>query len=270
MLRLFTRVLTVLCSVLIMISCTSKEIQQDIVIVAHRGAMSEKPENTLTAFQHALDLGADIVEIDLWTSSDGHLFILHDPTLDRTTNGTGIATEQTLETLQSLDAGKWFDESYEGLKIPSFVEVLEWAKLQEATLLLDLKEQGREFAERVAADVITHDLEEFVVVGVRSVEQALDFRELLPNSKQLAFMRTPDLIEAFSEAGVDVLRLWLRWLNEDSSHAERVHQTGKKLMINGTVGGYEETRKILSFSPDWILIDDIKQLQNSMAEIKAN
>lgn len=268
MLRLFKTVLMVSCSFLILMSCTSKELQQDVDIVAHRGAMSEKPENTLAAFQHALDLGADIIEIDLWTSSDGHLFILHDPTLNRTTNGTGIATEYTLDTLQSLDAGKWFDESYEGLKIPSFIEVLEWSKQQEATLLLDLKEQGRVFAERVAADVKSNDMEKSVVVGVRSVEQAGIFRELLPDSKQLAFMRHPDLIEAFSKAGVDVLRLWLRWLDEDPTLAERVHTTGKKLMINGTAGGLEETRTILSFSPDWILIDDVHQLRKSLTELK--
>lgn len=242
----------------------------DVMIVAHRGAMSEKPENTMEAFRHALDLGADIIEIDLWTSSDGHLFILHDPTLDRTTNGSGTASEHTLETLQSLDAGTWFDESYKGLKIPSFTEVLEWSKENGVTLLLDLKEQGREFAERVTADVKSYDMEESVVVGVRSVKHANDFKELMPYSKQLAFMRSPDLIDAFSEAGVDVLRLWLRWLDEDPSLAGKVHKTGKKLMINGTIGGLEETQRILSFSPDWILIDDVRQLQQSIAEITFN
>lgn len=242
-------------------------ISQDVKIVAHRGAMSEKPENTILAFQKAIDMGADIIEIDLWTSSDGHLFIIHDPTLDRTTNGTGIATEYTLDELQSLDAGKWFDRSYEGVRIPSFREVLEWSKADNTTLLLDLKEQGREFAERVAADIEAYGVEQSVIIGVRSVEQAKDFRNLLPKSKQLAFMRNPTFIDAFSEAGTDVLRLWLHWLDEDPSLAEMVHQTGKKLMINGTEGGIDETKSILSFSPDWILIDDIRQLQNSIASI---
>lgn len=245
-------------------------IDRDVKIIAHRGAMSEKPENTVEAFQHAIHLGADIIEIDLWTSSDGHLFVLHDPTLDRTTDGTGLATDYTLDVLQTFDVGLWFDESYEGLRIPAFKEVLEWSLENEAILLLDMKEQGREFAERVTNDVKKYGKENLVIVGVRSVEQAGYFRELLPDSKQLAFMSSPDLIEAFSEAGTDVLRLWFRWLNEDPSLGKRVHKTGKKMMINGTVGGIEETRSILTYSPDWILIDDVRQLKSSIATIKSN
>jgi predicted AlkP superfamily pyrophosphatase or phosphodiesterase len=66
---------------------------------------------------------------------------------------------------------------------------------------------------------------------------------------------------------VDVLRLWLRWLNEDPASADRVKDTGKKLMINGTLGGLEEARAIMSFQPDWILIDDVVQLQESLRQI---
>jgi glycerophosphoryl diester phosphodiesterase len=239
-----------------------------VTIVAHRGAMSDKPENTMTAFRHAVDLGADIVEIDLWTSADGHLFILHDPTLDRTTNGSGDATEYTLEELQSLDAGSWFGEEWAGERIPSFPEVLEWAAEENVTLLLDLKEQGAEFAERVAQDVLQYGNPGYMIVGVRSPVQALEFRQLLPASRQLAFMRSPDLIEEYADAGVDILRLWLRWLDEEPSLAARVHQTGKKLMINGTIGYLEETERIMSFSPDWILIDDVNQLRQSLQQIQ--
>lgn len=266
---LFTSVIFTLFSSLMVNEGIISE-DRDVKIVAHRGAMSEKPENTIEAFQHAVDLGADIIEIDLWSSSDGHLFILHDRTLNRTTDGTGLATAYSLDSLQSLDAGKWFGEFYEGLRIPSFREVLEWSGENEILLLLDLKEQGREFAEKVTAEVQSYGMEDRVIIGVRTVEHAVEFRELLPKSKQLAFMSRPDLIDAFSEAGTDVIRLWLRWLNEDPHLADHVHQTGKKLMINGTEGGFEETQSILSFFPDWILIDDIRQLKMSMDRIQSN
>lgn len=248
----------------LIISCGDEETEQDVKIVAHRGAMEERPENTMAAFKRALELGAEIVEIDLYTSSDGHLFILHDSTLDRTTDGKGEAAEYTLEELQVLDAGSWFGPEYAGEHIPSFREVLEWAAEQDVVLLLDLKESGWEFAENVAGDVQAYGIEENIVVGVRSTVQAGEFRELLPNSRQLAFMGSPDDIEVYAEAGVDVLRLWLRWLDEDRSLAERVKVTGRKLMINGTLGELEEAREIMNFEPDWILIDDVAQLMRSL------
>ncbi|TVR19580.1 MAG: hypothetical protein EA391_00395 [Balneolaceae bacterium] len=247
-----------------------KKSDQEVLIIAHRGAMSDKPENTMEAFKHAVELGADIVEIDLRTSSDGHLFILHDDSLSRTSDGEGIATSFTLAELQALDAGSWFDERYRGLIIPSFKEVLQWAKSEEVVLLLDLKEGGREFAENVANQVKQYGSEENMVVGVRSIEQAGEFQELLPNSRQLAFMRNPDQIEEYAETNVDVIRLWLRWLDEDPGLADRVHQTGKKLMINGTVGGLEETQRIKSYAPHWILIDDVSQLQQSLLHLSSS
>jgi glycerophosphoryl diester phosphodiesterase len=249
------------------LGCNGEEAADDVKIVAHRGAMEERPENTMAAFKRAHELGADIIEIDLYTSSDGHLFILHDSTLDRTTDGEGEAAEYTLEELQALDAGSWFGPEYAGEHIPSFREVLEWATEEDVVLLLDLKESGPEFADNVARDVQQYGIEENIVVGVRSPEQAREFRERLPNARQLAFMRSPDDIEAYAEEGVDVLRLWLRWLDEDPALADRVRQTGKKMMINGTLGELEEARSIMAFEPDWILIDDVAQLQESLRQI---
>jgi len=232
-------------------------------IVAHRGAMSERPENTMAAFEHAVELGAAVVEIDVRISSDGHGFILHDSTLDRTTGATGAGEEHSLAELQSLDAGAWFAPEYAGTRIPSLAEVLAWGK-DETILLLDLKGSGPEYADQVAAEVLEHSRPDRVVVGVRSVRQAREFRERLPDAPQLGFMRSPDDIEDFAGAGVDILRLWLRWLRDDDTLAGRVRATGKKLMINGTVGELEEARALMHFAPDWILIDDVMQLQRSL------
>lgn len=247
--------------------CSEPGNNPDVNIVAHRGAMHERPENTMAAFKRAHESGADIVEIDLRTSSDGHLFILHDSTLDRTTDGEGEAADLILEELQGLDAGSWFGSEYAGERIPSFREVLEWAAEEDVVLLLDLKESGPEFAGNVAGEIQEYGVEENMVVGVRSPEQVVEFRERLPNARQLAFMRSPDDIEAYAEEGVDVLRLWLRWLDEEPGLADRVRQTGKKLMINGTDGSEKETRNILNHEPDWILIDDIVQLRESIKQL---
>lgn len=252
------------------LSCDVGENRQDVKIIAHRGAMAERPENTIAAYERAVELGVDIVEIDLRTSRDGYLFVLHDADLDRTTGREGSAAEYTLEELQQLDAGSWFDPEYSGQTIPSAREVMKWARDVGIVLLLDLKEFGSEYAENVTNEVRAEGMEENVIVGVRSPEQARQFRELLPESKLLAFMGSADDIEVYAETGVDVIRLWLSWLEEDPALAERVRNTDTKLMVNGTTGGLEETKKLLSHEPDWILIDDPAQLNQSIVQITSN
>jgi glycerophosphoryl diester phosphodiesterase len=85
--------------------------------IAHRGASAHAPENTLAAIVKAAELGADMVEVDLQASADGHLVVLHDPDLSRTTNGSGSVYAHRLATLQQLDAGA-------GERIPTAAEVI--------------------------------------------------------------------------------------------------------------------------------------------------
>ncbi len=93
-------------------------------ICAHRGAMETHPENTLAAFKEAVFLGAHMIEFDVRLTKDGHLVILHDETVDRTTNGMGKISELTLHEVKQLDAGSWKSEIFTGEKIPTLQEVL--------------------------------------------------------------------------------------------------------------------------------------------------
>jgi glycerophosphoryl diester phosphodiesterase len=90
--------------------------------IGHRGAAGLEPENTLRSFRRAEDEGADILELDLHLTRDGHLVVLHDPDLDRTTNGTGAVADAMLDDLRQLDAGM-------GERIPTLQEVLEATSL---------------------------------------------------------------------------------------------------------------------------------------------
>ena len=94
-------------------------------IMAHRGSRINRPENTLAAFEEAVRVGADGIELDVHLSQDGQVVVLHDETLDRTTDGSGFVHEWTLADLQQLDAGSWFDPAFSGQKIPSLAEVLD-------------------------------------------------------------------------------------------------------------------------------------------------
>jgi glycerophosphoryl diester phosphodiesterase len=93
--------------------------------VAHRGAAGYAPENTIAGFDLAVDMKADYIEIDVQRSKDGELVVIHDTTVDRTTDGTGKVGDLTLQQLQRLDAGSWKGDSFAGESIPTFEEILE-------------------------------------------------------------------------------------------------------------------------------------------------
>lgn len=235
-------------------------------IIAHRGASAERPECTLAAIRRAVEVGATAVEVDVRTSQDGKLFILHDATLDRTTNGKGPAGDLTLAQLQQLDAGSWFGRDYRGEQIPSLKEVA-IACRGKVDLLLDLKEQGDEYDRQVMDVVRKHGDPAKTVVGVRSLAQAKRFRELLPKSRQLALIPSVDAIEDFAKAGADTIRLWPRWLESSDQPVLRVRAAGKRLHLNGTRGEMKETRSLLNFQPDSLSSDDPAKLKRTLAEI---
>ncbi|QDU49586.1 glycerophosphodiester phosphodiesterase family protein [Gimesia panareensis] len=244
---------------------TVKQVQQ---IIAHRGASSDRPENTLPAFRQAIKLKATAVEIDVRTSKDGELFLLHDAKLERTTNGKGPASELTMPQLKQLDAGAWFKEEYRGERIPTLAEALEVCR-GKIDVLLDLKEQGSAYAEAVAKTVREHGDPQHTIVGVRSVEQAHLFRKLLPQSPQLGFIPSPETIDAFAKAGVETIRLWPRWL-VDESLVPKVHHLGVKLHLNGSTGKPEEIIPLLQHKPDWLLVDDVATLMTTLKEHQQN
>ncbi len=104
------------------------------LVVAHRGASAYEPENTLRAIRRAFALGAPAVEVDVRRTREGALAILHDETVDRTTDGSGSVADMTLEEIRRLDAGK-------GERVPTLDEVLGAVK-GDATLVIEIKERG--------------------------------------------------------------------------------------------------------------------------------
>lgn len=94
-------------------------------IIAHRGASGYAPENTLAAFGKAMDMGSKSVEFDVQMTKDGELIVIHDYTLDRTTNGYGYVMDTTLEMIRSYDAGSWYGDEFIGERVPLLNEVLD-------------------------------------------------------------------------------------------------------------------------------------------------
>ena len=99
--------------------------ERKVQVAAHRGASRYAPENTLASLEKAARLQADFVEIDVQTTSDGALFLLHDATVDRTTAARGRVRQLTAETLRSLDAGRWFGLPFVGASVPELDSYLD-------------------------------------------------------------------------------------------------------------------------------------------------
>ena len=134
-------------------------------ISAHRGASSKAPENTIAALETAWREGATLAEIDVRLSRDGHVVLMHDRVVDRTTDGRGPIEAMTLDEIRALDAGGWFGRAFRSERVPTLREVIEWAR-GKLVLLVELKNypyREAPLAERTVALIDETDSAEYVV-----------------------------------------------------------------------------------------------------------
>lgn len=122
----------------------------DLFIWAHRGASGSAPENTLAAFRAAEEAGADGIELDVHLSREGVPVVIHDDSVDRTTDGRGAVRRLSLRELRSLDAGHWFSPAFAGERIPTLEEVLRWAGER---LRLNIEVKSSRAGEAVLAEI---------------------------------------------------------------------------------------------------------------------
>ena len=127
---------------------------ENIYVAAHRGWSAKYPENTMAAFRAAAELGVDQIETDIRITADGELVLIHDATVDRTTNGSGLVREKTLAELRALDAGSWKGEEFTGLQIPTLKEFMDYmATLPDMTIDFELKEYPVEGRDAISYEV---------------------------------------------------------------------------------------------------------------------
>ena len=110
-------------------------------VCAHRGHSAGAPENTLAALAAARELGATSAEIDTVLTADGEIVLLHDLTLDRTTDGAGLAARRSLAEIRALDAGAWFGPAFAGERVPTLAEALDAARVLGLGLHVEIKEE---------------------------------------------------------------------------------------------------------------------------------
>ncbi len=135
-------------------------------LCAHRGARATHPENTLAAFREAIRLGAHMIEFDVQMTKDSVLVLMHDETVDRTTNGQGAVADLTFAEIRRLDAGLWKDALFEGEKVPTFAEAL---KIMPKNIWLNIHvKQGAEIGKKVAEQIIKEKRLHQAVIACRN------------------------------------------------------------------------------------------------------
>ncbi len=243
-----------------------------VLVIAHRGNSSVAPENTLPAFQSALDAKADLVELDYYHSADGVPVVIHDKILDRTTNAEEILGQAKLlvdalplADLRKLDVGSWFDDKFAGTKMPTLVESLNLIQTSSVTLI-----------ERKAGDAETliRLLQEKGLID-RVVVQAFDWKfvaECRRLSPRLALgtlsgkPANPEQIQAAAETGADVIV----WDHEKISRREiaQIHQLGKKAWAY-TIDDPKRATQLIAAGIDGIITNkpaDMIPLRNAVRD----
>lgn len=136
---------------------------RNIIIMAHKGSLENTPENTFAAFEKAVGVGVRGLEIDIRRTKDGKLILMHDDTIDRTTDGKGHVGNLLYDEIIQYDAGSWIGSEYAGEKIPLLSDVLQFAKEKNLRLILNVKEYGLE--QQVLAIINKYDMLEQVYFG---------------------------------------------------------------------------------------------------------
>lgn len=222
---------------------------QSVIFVAHRGGIVPgTPENTMRAFREAIRDGVHAIEVDLRGTKDGAVVIMHDETVDRTTNGHGKVTDLMLDELKRLDAGQ-------GERIPSYDEVLKIVAGTGVTVLLDIKTSPVLNKSKVVRLTEKHNAVLNVIVGARNLEDLRAFKTLNPNLRTLGFIRRIEDIEPFAWAGVDIIRLWPEWIHKDPGLIKRVHQLGKPVWTTAGSASCEELETLIQLGVNGILSD---------------
>ncbi|NPV49548.1 MAG: glycerophosphodiester phosphodiesterase [Armatimonadetes bacterium] len=232
---------------------------------AHRGDSYCAPENTLPAFELALAKGAAQVEFDVRATRDGELVVIHDRTVDRTTDGTGEVSALTLSELRSLDAGAWKDPHYAGTRIPLLAEVL--SLMRPGVLVNCQLYVGPEHVEQVIGRIRAHGLlgQAFLACGAAQMTEA---RRVEPRLRvcNLEGQRGPDsdYPQRVIASGAQFIQL-CGWADCMADVVKELHDHGITVNFFGTEDPVL-MRRLIEAGVDYVLTDHLDLMHAVMQE----
>ena len=232
-------------------------------VLAHRGASGSAPETTLASYRLALGMKVDFLELDVQMSRDGALVAIHDPLVDRTTNGKGAVGEMTLTQLRALDAGSWFNRTFPdrarpefaGERIPTLEEIIALAQPGTAGLYIETKNPELypvEFEAKVVELVRRRGFEKRVVIqsfNALSIEKVKKLAPEIPTALLVGTLQQ-EPVEATLRAGSRELAIDYRLLTAEI--AKRARAKGLTLTV-WTVDDEGEMRRMMALGVDRII-----------------
>ena len=238
-------------------SFAQQAVNNNLKIVNHRGANKIAPENTFAAGKKSVEYNVEYIEVDVRTSKDGVLYILHDPILNRTTNGKGFIKRKTSEYIDKLDAGGWFSDEFEGEKVPRLKDYLLWAK-GKTKIYFDVKDAD---VKQLVDLVRECNMENDSFFWFRSNKKKLEFRKLAPEMNLKANAKSPkQILKAIEKFKVQIIESNLKHLNDD--FLKTISENNLKLMLWGVNESIEGFKQIITHtSIDYINIDNIVLFQ---------
>lgn len=225
------------------------------LIIAHRGASAYAPENTLSSFEKAVQMGADGIELDVQLSKDGYVVVIHDTSINRTSNGIGRVGDLTLDQLKNLDFGSWFSSKFKNEHILTLEEVFSQLKDWNGLINVEIKREWLQFTaieKKVAELIVKFDRLDKTIVSSFSALSLIKIR------RTLSHIQTGILYSASDK--MPILRAKL--LNVDAIHpwyqnvSKEVRKSASKnnIRINTyTVDNPAEIKKLANLGVDGII-----------------
>ena len=227
------------------------------LIFGHSGAQAYAPSNTLPAFELAAKLVRHGTELDVSRSKDGYVVVVHDLTVDATTNGSGRVADLTLAQLKALDAGSWFAPEFAGVTIPTLDEVFE-AVGEQLFINVEIKSQTQEtdgVEQAVAECIIRHAMQQRVMISSFNPLALRRFRELLPDVP-LGFLyglHSPEIAHRLIE-GFTVEALHPEHDLIDQALVDQAHAAGQRVHA-WTINDAERAQQLAALGVDLIMTD---------------
>lgn len=240
-------------------------------IIAHRGASAHAPENTLAAFELAVQQNADAIELDAKLTADGQVVVIHDQTVDRTTDGSGRVGDMTLAQLRQLDAGSHFSLDFRGERIPTLEEVFEavGAKTLINVELTNYASLADSLPDKAANLVHRHQLRQRVMFSSFNPLALLRVRMKAPQIP-IGLLSLPGKPGAWARSWIGRI-IGYNSLNPEMSDVdfhlvENAHKHGKRVLVY-TVNQAEDMRRLFQLHIDGIFTDDPRLARQILSEI---
>jgi len=231
---------------------------------AHRGANRTHPENTLVAFREAIRLGAHQIELDVYLTDHGDLVVIHDPQVDRTTDGTGDIRRMTLAEIQQLDAGGWKDPKFAGERIPTLDEAL---RIMPHNIWLNLHLKGdRALGAAVASKVLEHGrvYQSFLAAGA---EAAAGARQVFPGIL-ICNMDRQNELDAYVDQTIQRGDAFIQLLRQPGTPEQMQRLKKAGVVINlCCVNEPESLAGLFQAGVDFPLVDDLHAMMKQAQQL---